>query len=64
MTPTRYAFIKASWHSDIVDQALVGFEKEVGADSVDVFDVDRARRIDARSDGRLGPDSFGHPHAA
>jgi 6,7-dimethyl-8-ribityllumazine synthase len=39
MTPTRYAFIKASWHSDIVDQALVGFQKEVGETSVDVFDV-------------------------
>ncbi|WP_261316916.1 hypothetical protein [Rhizobium leguminosarum] len=22
MTPTRYAFIKASWHADIVDHAL------------------------------------------
>ena len=24
MTPPRFAFIKAKWHADIVDQALVG----------------------------------------
>lgn len=45
MAPQRYAFIKASWHSDIVNQALVGFEKEVGADAVDVFDVPGAFEI-------------------
>jgi len=45
MTPTRYAFVKASWHSDIVDQALVGFQKEVGEASVDVFDVPGAFEI-------------------
>lgn len=39
MTPTRYAFIKAGWHSDIVDQALEGFRQVVPAADVDVFDV-------------------------
>lgn len=40
MTQTRYAFIKANWHSDIVDQALAGFREEIGADAqIDVFDV-------------------------
>lgn len=39
MTETRFAFIKAGWHSDIVDQALVGFLDVVPRDSVDVFDV-------------------------
>ena len=45
MTPTRYAFIKANWHSEIVDQALLGFQKEVGDQSVDVFDVPGAFEI-------------------
>ena len=39
MTPTRYAFIKANWHSEIVDQALVGFQEVIPADQIDVFDV-------------------------
>ena len=39
MTHTRYAFVKAIWHSDIVDQALTGFLKLIPADHVDVFDV-------------------------
>ncbi|MGX1096919.1 6,7-dimethyl-8-ribityllumazine synthase [Amorphus sp. MBR-141] len=39
MTPTRYAFIKANWHADIVDQALEGFRQVVPAADVDVFDV-------------------------
>lgn len=40
MTQTRYAFIKANWHSDIVDQALAGFREEIGVDAqIDVFDV-------------------------
>jgi len=39
MTHTRYAFVKANWHSDIVDQALTGFLKLILADHVDVFDV-------------------------
>ncbi|MFV2054304.1 6,7-dimethyl-8-ribityllumazine synthase [Aliiroseovarius sp. YM-037] len=39
MTHTRYAFIKANWHADIVDQALVGFCEVVPRSEVDVFDV-------------------------
>lgn len=39
MTPTRYAFIKANWHADIVERALAGFCELVPADQVDVFDV-------------------------
>jgi 6,7-dimethyl-8-ribityllumazine synthase len=37
MTPPRFAFIKAKWHADIVDQALVGFQELIP--HVDVFDV-------------------------
>ena len=39
MTHTRYAFIKAGWHSDIVDQALEGFQQIIPAENIDVFDV-------------------------
>ncbi|MEM7089468.1 MAG: 6,7-dimethyl-8-ribityllumazine synthase [Pseudomonadota bacterium] len=39
MTHTRYAFVKANWHSDIVDRALDGFQQLIPGDQVDVFDV-------------------------
>ncbi|WP_018698516.1 6,7-dimethyl-8-ribityllumazine synthase [Amorphus coralli] len=39
MTAARYAFIKANWHSEIVDQALEGFRQIVPAADIDVFDV-------------------------
>lgn len=39
MSTHRFAFIKANWHSDIVDQALVGFLELISADAVDVYDV-------------------------
>ncbi|WP_064711627.1 6,7-dimethyl-8-ribityllumazine synthase [Rhizobium bangladeshense] len=39
MTPTRYAFVKAGWHADIVDRALEGFQQLIPADQIDVFDV-------------------------
>ncbi|MGO7031986.1 6,7-dimethyl-8-ribityllumazine synthase [Rhizobium ruizarguesonis] len=39
MTLTRYAFIKASWHADIVDRALDGFHQLIPPEQVDVFDV-------------------------
>ncbi|MEM8701957.1 MAG: 6,7-dimethyl-8-ribityllumazine synthase [Pseudomonadota bacterium] len=39
MTHTRYAFIKAGWHSDIVDQALEGFQQVIPAENIDVFNV-------------------------
>ncbi|MCL4160366.1 UNVERIFIED_CONTAM: hypothetical protein GTU68_016853 [Idotea baltica] len=39
MENNRYAFVKANWHSDIVDQALAGFYQAVPKENVDVFDV-------------------------
>jgi len=39
MTHTRYAFVKARWHADIVDRALEGFLELIPAAQVDVFDV-------------------------
>ena len=39
MTPTRFAFVKARWHADIVDQAETGFLEVIPAAQVDVFDV-------------------------
>lgn len=39
MTHTRYAFIKANWHADIVDRALDGFRELIPDDAIDVFDV-------------------------
>lgn len=39
MTLNSYAFIKAGWHGDIVDQALVGFSQIIPSDEVAVFDV-------------------------
>ena len=45
MTHTRYAFVKANWHADIVDQALIGFLKLMPAEQVDVFEVPGAFEI-------------------
>ena len=39
MTHTKYAFIKANWHSDIVDKALEGFCSIIPSNQVDVYDV-------------------------
>ena len=39
MTQDRFAFLKAQWHADIVDQALAGFCQEVPESQVDVYDV-------------------------
>ena len=39
MTHTRFAFIKANWHSEIVDKALDGFLELVPREHVDIFDV-------------------------
>lgn len=39
MTHTRFAFIKANWHSRITSQALVGFIELIPPPQVDVFDV-------------------------
>lgn len=38
-TSTRYAFVKANWHKDIVDRALDGFTQLIPRAAVDVFDV-------------------------
>ena len=45
MTHARYAFIKANWHSDIVDRALAGFTEIIPTEAVDVFDVPGAFEI-------------------
>lgn len=39
MTHTRFAFVKAQWHADIVDRAYDGFIQTIPASEVDVFDV-------------------------
>jgi 6,7-dimethyl-8-ribityllumazine synthase len=39
MTHTRYAFVKANWHAEIVDRALEGFCELIPPDQVDVFNV-------------------------
>ena len=39
MTHTRYAFIKANWHDEIVTRALDGFCDLIPKEKVDVFDV-------------------------
>lgn len=39
MTHTRFAFVKAQWHADIVDRALDGFLELIPAEQVDVFDA-------------------------
>ncbi len=59
MTHTRYAFVKANWHSDIVDQALVGFCQVIPRDQVDVYDVPGAFEMpllarDLAASGRYG----------
>ncbi|MGR3323167.1 MAG: 6,7-dimethyl-8-ribityllumazine synthase [Pseudooceanicola sp.] len=35
----RFAFVKANWHADIVDQALAGFTELIPPGQVDVYDV-------------------------
>ncbi|MDW4498235.1 6,7-dimethyl-8-ribityllumazine synthase [Sulfitobacter sp. D35] len=39
MTHTRFAFVKARWHAEIVDRSLEGFLEIVPAREVDVVDV-------------------------
>ena len=38
-TGSRYAFVKANWHADIVQRALDGFLEIIPSEQVDVFDV-------------------------
>ncbi|WP_294645590.1 6,7-dimethyl-8-ribityllumazine synthase [uncultured Aureimonas sp.] len=39
MPESRFAFVKAQWHADIVDRALLGFTEIIPSTQVDVFDV-------------------------
>lgn len=39
MRTLRFAFIKAGWHANIVDQALKGFCELVSSEDIDIFDV-------------------------
>jgi 6,7-dimethyl-8-ribityllumazine synthase len=39
MTHTRFAFVKANWHAEIVNKALDGFFELIPSHQVDVFDV-------------------------
>ncbi|WP_370207254.1 6,7-dimethyl-8-ribityllumazine synthase [Pararhodobacter marinus] len=39
MTHTRYAFVKAGWHADIVVRALEGFLQAIPQAQVDIVDV-------------------------
>ena len=59
MAQMRYAFIKARWHANIVDQALVGFLQKIPKEAVDVFDVPGAFEMpllarDLARSGRYG----------
>ena len=59
MTHTRFAFVKATWHADIVSKALEGFLQLVPRDDVDVFDVPGAFELpltsrDLASSGKYG----------
>ena len=59
MTPTRYAFVKAQWHADIVDRALDGFSKIIPMEQIDVIDVPGAFEMplmarDLAATGRYG----------
>jgi len=59
MTHTRFAFVKAQWHADIVDRAYEGFVQDIPAESVDVFDVPGAFELplmarDLAASGRYG----------
>lgn len=39
MTHTRFAFIKAQWHADVVDRSLDGFVQLIPRSQVEVFNV-------------------------
>ncbi len=59
MTRTRYAFIRAGWHGEIVNAALDGFCEIIPRDDVDVFDVPGAFEMpllarDLAASGRYG----------
>lgn len=64
MTHTRYAFIKANWHSDIVDQALAGFLEIIPENQVDVFDVPGAFEMPLLAKKLAGTGKYGAIAAA
>jgi 6,7-dimethyl-8-ribityllumazine synthase len=39
VTNTRFAFVKANWHAEIVNKSLDGFLELIPREDVDVFDV-------------------------
>ena len=39
MTHTRFAFLKARWHAEIVDQALIGWTEKIPIEETAVYDV-------------------------
>ncbi len=39
MTLARFAFVKATWHADVVDRALHGFLEIIPAAQVDIFNT-------------------------
>jgi 6,7-dimethyl-8-ribityllumazine synthase len=57
MTHTRFAFVKAQWHADIVNRAFDGFSRIIPPDQTDCFDVPGAfelplMALDLARDGR------------
>jgi len=59
MTHTRFAFVKANWHADIVGKALKGFIEIIPTQQVDVFDVPGAFELplvarDLANSGKCG----------
>lgn len=59
----RFAFIKAGWHSDIVDRALEGFIAEIERlghrpSSIDVYDVPGAFEIPLHAKKLAGTDEY------
>ena len=49
MTLTRYAFIRARWHADIVDRAHDGFAELIPPDRIDIHDVPGAFELPLRA---------------
>ncbi|MEX0339057.1 MAG: 6,7-dimethyl-8-ribityllumazine synthase [Arenibacterium sp.] len=64
MTPTRFAFVKANWHSDIVSQSLAGFQELIPPDQIDVFDVPGAFELPLRARDLAGRGRYGAVIAA
>ncbi len=59
MTHTRFAFVKAQWHADIVDRALEGFTEIIPAAQVDVMDVPGAFELPLMARDLARSDRYG-----